>query len=154
MTKTASVVAILAALAHGRAAGQVAVGDEFQVSTYTLYAQHHSAVAMRPDGEFVVVWESGGYFGGGAQDPSDAGVFGQRFTRDGEKTGSEFRVNAKTQYDQRDPAVAFLDGGGFVVVWTDYSPSPRITDIHGRVYRADGRQLTREFQVNSYTIDI
>jgi len=49
------------------------VGSEFQVSSYTTGRQTRARVAVDPDGDFVIAWESPG------EDGSDYGIFGQRF---------------------------------------------------------------------------
>ena len=48
------------------------------------------ALAVEPDGDFVVAWQS--YL----QDGSYYGIFGQRYARDGSPRGAEFRVNTFT----------------------------------------------------------
>jgi hypothetical protein len=48
-------------------------GSELQVNTYTTAAQTAPVVAARPQGDFVVAWESDG------QDGSSGGIFAQRF---------------------------------------------------------------------------
>jgi hypothetical protein len=53
-----------------------APGAEFVVPAYTTSTQNYSAVAVHPNGEFVVVWTSSG------RDGSDSGVFGRRFAID------------------------------------------------------------------------
>ena len=48
-------------LAPGLPAGAQAPlpeGSEFQVNSHTPYGQTYPSVAMQPDGDFVVVWES------------------------------------------------------------------------------------------------
>jgi hypothetical protein len=54
------------------AAGQ-AIGDEFQVNTYTNNSQRFSNVAMDADGDFIVNWTSNG------QDGSSYGVYAQLY---------------------------------------------------------------------------
>ncbi|NWF88172.1 MAG: hypothetical protein HXY50_01785, partial [Ignavibacteriaceae bacterium] len=68
------------------------VGNEINVNTYTEYSQTNPAVAIRDNGDFIVVWDS--WF----QDGSDRGVFAQIFTADGGKLGMEFKVNNTTLY--------------------------------------------------------
>ena len=53
------------------------VGDEFQVNTYTTGFQGTPAVAIEPQGDFVVVWESDGSYG---TDTSDRSIQGQRYS--------------------------------------------------------------------------
>jgi hypothetical protein len=54
------------------AAGE-AIGDEFQVNTYTNNSQRFSNVAMDADGDFIVNWTSNG------QDGSSYGVYAQLY---------------------------------------------------------------------------
>jgi hypothetical protein len=51
-------------------------GAEFQVTAYTTSVQNYSAIAMHPNGEFMVAWTSFG------RDGDNSGVFGQRFAID------------------------------------------------------------------------
>ncbi len=69
-------------------------------------------VAPLNDGGFVVTWGSYG------QDGDFSGVYGQRYDSSGVKSGVEFQINTYTTSDQRDPSVAPLNDGGFVVTWT------------------------------------
>jgi len=62
-------------------------------------------------GGFVVVWQSF------EQDGSGYGVYGQRFDSNGNKVGSEFRVNTWMTDWQWTPSITSLSNGGFVVVW-------------------------------------
>jgi hypothetical protein len=54
-------------------ASGIAQGSEFRVNSYTAGDQSNAVVAADPDGDFVVVWRSGG------QDGSGDGIFGQRY---------------------------------------------------------------------------
>jgi hypothetical protein len=60
-------------------------------------------VAIAGDGSFAVAWESF------TQDGSDQGIFAQRFTSSGAKSGAERQVNATTQGIQNQAAVAIGD---------------------------------------------
>ena len=91
------------------ASGQL-VGDQFQVTSHVTGIQGYSSTIALDDGGFVAVWT-----GRGGQDGSGDGVFGQRFTADGEKIGAEFLVNQYTGGDQRTNTSCLL--------YT--SPSPR-----------------------------
>jgi hypothetical protein len=92
------------------------VGGEFQVNTYTLRSQISPSVAANPGHDFVIVWQSGSYYGGG-QDGSNSGIVGQRFDATGARSGGEFIVNTYTLGAQAVPAVAADPSGDFVVVW-------------------------------------
>jgi len=91
----------------------VRMGDEFQVNTYTTGHQFRPAVAAAADGNFVVVWNSAGQYGG------YGGMFGQRYTSAGDPLGGEFQVDRDTGYFSR-PALAAAADGDFVVVREDY----------------------------------
>jgi len=93
----------------------VAQGGEFQVNTYTTNRQKEPSIAMDGDGDFVVVWESGDYYGG--QDGSDYGVYAQRYNAAGVVQGAEFQVNTYTTDGQRIPSIAMDDDGEFVIAW-------------------------------------
>jgi hypothetical protein len=58
-----------------------AVGSEFQVNSYTSADQGGPAVAVTPEGNFVVVWTDLGNLetSDPGQDGDDFGIFGQRF---------------------------------------------------------------------------
>ena len=62
-------------------------GAEFQVNTYTEGHQKFPSVCSLSDGGFVVCWMSDG------QNGSESEIYGQLFSRDGEKQGGEFQVN-------------------------------------------------------------
>ncbi len=88
------------------------VGTEFQVNSYTQFEQQQSAVTGLADGGFVVTWSSGRQ----AVD-TDEGVYGQRYDANGDKVGTEFRINETTPFSQRYPVVDALPQGGFVAAW-------------------------------------
>lgn len=89
-------------------------GTEFAVNTSAAGTQRYSDIAAlkgaggAADG-FVAVWEDG-----------DNAIRGQRLTASGTPAGGEFLVNMLDDAPrQGKPAVAALDGGGFVVVWNN-----------------------------------
>jgi hypothetical protein len=121
------------------------VGSEFQVNTWTAGWQGTSFVTSLSDGGFVVVWESTG------QDGSGFGLYGQRFDSNGNKVGSEFRVNTWTTGDQDIPSVTSFYNGGFVVVWHSYGQDGSGFGIYGQRFDSDGSKVGSEFQVNTWT---
>lgn len=85
----------------------VAIGAEFQVSSYTEGAQSNPAIASDIAGGFLVTWASAGQ-----PDSSHAGVFLRRFDSVGTPLGAELHVT-----DMRTrPAISADGTGGFVVV--------------------------------------
>jgi hypothetical protein len=92
------------------------MGSEMQVNSYTTGPQANTAVAMDPDGNYVVVW-------GAAEGAGDNyGIFARRFNAAGVAQGDEFRVNTYTTDYQNAPSVAMDADGDFVVAWNSYGP--------------------------------
>jgi len=72
-------------------------------------------VAVEPQGDFVVVWDSWGSYG---TDTSGLVVEAQRYDSSGAPMGGEFQVNSYTGGNQSGGAVAADTQGSFVVVWS------------------------------------
>ena len=126
------------------------IGGEFQVNSYTTSGQREPAVAVEPQGNFVVVWVSYGSYG---PDTDQSSIQGQRYDADGAPVGVEFQVNSYTTSDQWAPAATVDAQGNFVVVWESngsYGTDPGYS-IQGQRHAADGSPLGTQFQVNSYT---
>lgn len=124
------------------------LSGSFTVNTYTTGAQTKPAVAVRPTGEFVVVWN--GY---GAADEI-FGIFGRVYDAGGNPQGAEFHVNAYTTNNQLAPRVAYDGTGEMVVVWASTGaddPGNSNTGIAARRLDSSGSPLTGEFIVNSTT---
>jgi hypothetical protein len=128
-------------------------GGEIQVNTFTTDYQWAPGVALDPDGDFVVVWDSYGSSGG---DASSYSIQMQRFASDGSLLGSESQVNAYTTSAQWLGAVSRDAVGDFVVVWESYGSSGTDTSdwsVQARRFASNGSALGGELQVNSYTTD-
>ncbi|MDJ0766529.1 MAG: hypothetical protein QNJ97_26380 [Myxococcota bacterium] len=108
------------------------LGVEFQVNTVTDYAQREPSVAIAPDGQFVVTWQTSGQ------------VAGQRYDTDGDPTGNEFRVNTYATKTSTFQAVAMASDGGFVVVWKGVG-------IYGKHYDASGNPIGNFFKINTHS---
>lgn len=115
-------------------------GAEFVAGSTAAGNQRYPDVAAlaTPDGKaggFVTVWT----------DASNV-VRGQLFAADGAKSGTEFLINTPDEAPiQEKPAVAALDGGGFVVVWrTSTNPG-----ILAQRYDAGGQKEGEAFLVNA-----
>lgn len=120
-------------------------GTEIAVNTYTTDNQNRADIAMAAAGQFTVVWESDG------QDGDRNGVYAQRFSKNGIKLGSEFRVNTYTTNNQNRPAIAMNDAGQFVVIWrSNQQDDPTGFGVFGQLYSPTGVAIGSEFQVNTY----
>ncbi|NDD11129.1 MAG: hypothetical protein EB072_00440 [Betaproteobacteria bacterium] len=136
------------------------IGPEIQVNKTKSGSQSFSddevalqAVAGLPNGGFVVVWRSDG-----STDTSSWGVVAQRFDSQGLAAGAEIAVNTSTNDQQRDPSVAVLTNGRFVVVWMDNNPadSGAAKDssdwgVYGQLFSDQGSKIGGEFLVNTNT---
>src|SRR3954464_1806202 len=71
--------------------------------------------------------------------------------RSGSSVGSAFRINSKRREIQRNPSVAGLLNGGFVVTWDAAALDGSYLGIAGRRYGVDGAPLTARFRVNQYS---
>jgi hypothetical protein len=124
------------------------LGPEFRVNSHTTGQKDRPAVAMAPDGYFVVVWDSE------LQDPGPWAVMGQRFGPFGAAIGAEFRVNTYTTGTQYAPAVAADHDGNFVVVWSSEAQDGSYYGVFGQRYDRTGVPRGGEFRVNEHTTHI
>ena len=122
------------------------IGPPIDVNTFIDSNQMRPSVSALTSGGFVVVWQSR------YQDGSDYGVYGHLFNSFGTKVGSEFQVNAYSLDDQRDPYVASLDDGRFLVVWaSDWTANLTEVDVYGQIFLDSGDKVGSEFKVNTFT---
>jgi hypothetical protein len=124
------------------AAGGVPLGGEFQVNTTIAGNQSSPAIAVNPDGSFVIVWEDGPFGQSGT-------IRGQRFDTLGVPVGPEFPASTPASQAPGLPAVA-TTSNGLVVVWQSYQ-DVNGKEILGRRFDGAGAPLGGEFQVNTFT---
>ena len=133
------------------------------VSTPTNNFQVNPAVAVLNNSNVVVVWSS--YNQAGSNSMQD--VYGQIFSQTGQAIGANFLINQVIPYNQRNPAVAALKNGGFVVAWVSEQKQRPATlldttnsvavlmtttpsvDISARLYGSNGLAASDEFLVNA-----
>ncbi len=118
------------------------VGSEFRINTYSEGHQYSPAVTTLQDGGWVVVWT----------DKKE--IYGQRYAVDGTTVGMEFQVNTVTvttsTWNDPDPAVAALEDGGWVIVWTSEKKDGSEEGVSGQRYAVNGSMVKTEFRVNTY----
>ncbi len=124
-----------------RAANGIPIQEEFQVNTTFSGVQRNPAVAMQPDGSFLVVWEDDSPIG--KVPNADKNIFGRLFpaTFPSAPPGSPFLVNTgMTSGDQEQAAAAAnIATGGWYVGWQGpWMFSPPIPSIYLRVLNAAG----------------
>ena len=128
------------------------LGGEFQVNTTTADGQVLSKVAVLEDGSFVITWMSRGQ--DVAQETTSYGVYAQRYDADGVAQGGEFQVNTYTAGEQREPDIASLTDGGFIITWMsegqEGGTNPQY-GIYAQRFDAGGVAVGAEFLVNTTT---
>lgn len=116
---------------------------DIRVNAYTRDQQVAPAVTALQDGGAVIAWSS--YM----QDGDMMGVYARKMTATGTLPAGEFRVNQITAYNQRDPAIATLKNGNFVVVWISENESSfGSVDVYGRIFTPACVPVTGEFRIN------
>lgn len=124
------------------------IGDVFQVNTTTDHNQSDPYVLILANGNFVITWTG--------KSPTDVGfdIYGQMYSTDGDRIGSEFTINAWTHGYQVWQSMASLADGGFVVVWTsevhivNEDDTPPV-DVYAQRFNAEGVAVGAEFRVNT-----
>ncbi|MDQ1349191.1 MAG: hypothetical protein QG573_2569 [Acidobacteriota bacterium] len=116
-------------------------------NTTTTGNQDETAVAVDPNGNFLVVWRDE------FLDGSASAIIGRRFSsRTGQPLSGEFLINVTTAGDQRNPAIAMANDGRFVVIWEGPDTAPPVTPgIFGSLRAANGTAIVAEFPVNTST---
>ena len=140
-------LATLAGVLARPAAGQLPLptGGQALANLTTAGAQDESAVAIDPNGNFLVVWRDE-FLDGNA-----SAIIGRRFSaRTGQPLSGEFLINLTTVGDQRNPAIAMADDGRFVVVWEGPDTFATVTPgIFGSLRAANGTAIAAEFPINA-----
>lgn len=91
---------------------------------------------------YVIVWQG--------PDGSSTGIFAQRFTQSGAKTGPVIQINDDTVGAQSRPRVTALPDGAFAVVWQT-AVSATDDDVWLRIFSATNTPLTGDVRVNTTT---
>jgi hypothetical protein len=116
----------------------------FRVNATTNGAQQYPAMAVSPNGDFVVAWQTSPFL---VRD-----VYAQRYASSGAALGGEFRVNVSTNNTNAlHPAVTANAQGDFVIAWDSDFGDASLKAILARRYSSAGAPLTGEFRVNTYT---
>jgi len=123
----------------------VASGSEFKVNTYITNGQTAPQIALLPNGDFMVTWQS--YI----QDGSHAGVYARRYDSSGNQIGDEFKVNTHTSASQGVPDIAVLADGGFVITWNSRYQDGSERGVFAQRFSNSGDPRGFEFQVNEFT---
>jgi hypothetical protein len=122
------------------ATGNPASG-QFAVNKTIMGDESLPAAAGLNNGGFVVAWQ--------APDASGSGVYIQRFTSAGVKSGSAGRVNTFTANNQFQPTVSAFTDDGFVVLWTSQGQDGSGKGVYAQLFKTTGAKTNVEFLVNT-----
>lgn len=111
---------------------QVAQSSEARVNTFTASTQGNSDLAVAPNGQSVVVWDSR------RQQRGTYGVYLQRFDAFGNRVGDETRANLYQHSMQVNPCVAMDGQGGFWVAWESFGQDGSMNGIIARHFNEAG----------------
>jgi Ca2+-binding RTX toxin-like protein len=113
-------------------------GDEFVVNTKISGDQNEPRVVRLDSGGFVVVWTDRVNWS------QQGDIKAQIYDVSGAKVGGEIMVNGAPLND-RTPDVGRLEGGGFVVTWSQDGGYPAPWSVRGQVFDAAGAKVGSEF---------
>lgn len=126
---------------------------EFQVNTTTFANQFNPTVTALDGGRFIVTFEDFSPAGG---NPSASRVAGRIFDSAGQPefdqtraSNADFSLSPSAGNDNA--AIAKLDGGGFVLIYTRTlnGSADTVNEIRGRVFDDHGVPVSNEFLVSS-----
>lgn len=133
------------------APGTFVNSNDLQINTYTNGHQRTPVITSCTSGAVAISWSST------RQDGDKQGIYA-RLVRSltGEFITKPFRVNEFTQNNQRNPAIAGLSNGNFVVVWVSENqgvsdPFATRADLYGRIFTIGGTAVGHEFRINTTT---
>ena len=113
------------------------------VNATTGGQQLNPAIAMAPNGDFVVTWEDdndgNGYFQ----------IYARGFNANGTQKFGVFTVNSVGDGQQFSPAIAMDDDGNFVITWEDDQNKNGYYEILARGFNSNGAGAFSDMVVNS-----
>jgi Ca2+-binding RTX toxin-like protein len=121
------------------------VPTEFRVNSTTRGNQNAPTITGLTDGGYVASWVF-------EHADGSRGIYLQRYDAQGLAVNGEIRASTNvftTGLNPLDPSITGLDGGGFVVVWTEINTLTMGYDIFAQRYAADGAAAGAQFVVNS-----
>ncbi len=113
------------------------------VNTISTGDQRNPAIAMSPNGEFVVTWENDNSLDGLYN------IFARGFNSGGSQRFPWININTDLPGDQLRPDIAMDPNGSFVVTWQDDRDNNGVFQIHARGFYRNGAQRFSRITVNS-----
>lgn len=106
------------------------VGDDFAVNTSTVGAQRWPSVTILADGDVLISWAD--------QANGDSAVRAQIYSGTGQLKGEELLLLSIDQTESaKEPKVAALRSGGFVLTW-DYLKPSGDRDVAAQIFDSEG----------------
>lgn len=153
-------VALLSTIAVPGWAQAELVGGEFKVNQNDKARQLSPQVAFSPSGTSLIVWASDRF-----------GILGRAYDRNGNPSTPELVLagndlpgipSSGKVMVRKEPALAYLPGGEFLVVWTEEKDFLLLDhfyerreileqDVYGQRFSAQGAPLGQRFRVNATT---
>jgi hypothetical protein len=99
-------------------------GGEFRVNRTTRGDQVNPAIGTDAEGNFTVTWAS-------SSRGSESGVFAQQWDADGNRIGSERRINSNTDRAAALPSIAVQNNGRLLFAWARQEPGRRTNPGRG-----------------------
>ena len=111
------------------------IGSELHISSRTSNDQLKPYAASNGN-NYLVTWQSYG------QDGSYEGIYGQFFDLNGNKIGSEFRINYTTYRNQRNPSIA-TDNNNYLITWQSYRQDGSYEGVYAQLYDSAGNKIVQ-----------
>ncbi len=103
-------------------------GGEIRINSYTTSYQVHPAVAMQPDGSFMVAWVSMNEQEGELYD-----IYARAFDANGVANGQDILVNKKSIAGwQQEVSIAAAENGNYIITWSHSDTQESNRDIYAR----------------------
>ncbi|MFX0043498.1 MAG: hypothetical protein ACFE8L_11355 [Candidatus Hodarchaeota archaeon] len=121
---------------------------EIPVNEYTSGYQYEPSICALSNDSFAIAWQSN-------QDAGSYDVYARVFNATtGSAITGEFRVNNFTTGSQQRPSICSLSQDAFAVAWESSNLDGDGYGVFGVVIdAATGNNLTKQFQINDYTIN-
>lgn len=125
--------------------------SEFIVNESTHSYQSSPEITALTNGDFVIVWNSSKIHTYNGASGFFRDIKGKIFNADGNEVSRELLINKNIQGDHGEQQVVALNNGGFVVVWKSLNLSDSSFDTYGKVFNADGSEVSFTFIINENT---
>jgi hypothetical protein len=120
------------------------IGTPFRVNAYTTGSQQTPSVAVKPNGDFIVVWA----------DLHNRQIRQRRYAADGTPQADERKAGVLDgTFDLRFPSVVANDDGTFFIIWETFNEQMQGGDfsgsgIAGRLFATNGNPIGPKIRVN------